>query len=87
MIRKFLSDLRKEFKESNKIIKIAELKKMEQESKIIKELENKYTSKYQKGTTATIITALILAKETRDTVIDVSRACSNGKSNMVMVYP
>ena len=44
MIRKFLSDLRKEFKESNKIIKIAELKKMEQESKIIKELENKYTS-------------------------------------------
>ena len=44
MIRKFLSDLRKEFKESNKIIKMAELKKMEQESKIIKELENKYTS-------------------------------------------
>ena len=44
MIRKILSDLRKEFKESNKIIKIAELKKMEQESKIIKELENKYTS-------------------------------------------
>jgi len=46
MIRKFLSDLRKEFRESDKIMKIAELKKMEQGSKIIKELENKYTSKY-----------------------------------------
>ena len=46
IIKEFLADLRKKFREGDKeIVKIAELKRLEQENKIIKEFIQEFRKK------------------------------------------